>query len=66
MVMLIGALNCQHIALFQDFEETLSLCEKYRFPSLFINQFFPRSGTPAARMPQIDRQEVGAQPQHYP
>lgn len=24
----------------QDFNETMSLCEKYRFPSLFINQFF--------------------------
>lgn len=44
----------------EDFEETLSLCSKYKFPSLFINQFFPRSGTPAARMPQLDRQEIKA------
>lgn len=42
----------------EDFEETLVLCSKYKFPSLFINQFFPRPGTPAARMPQIDRQEI--------
>lgn len=37
----------------QDFEETMTLCEKYKFPSLFINQFFPRPGTPAARMTRI-------------
>lgn len=37
----------------QDFEETMTLCEKYRFPSLFINQFFPRPGTPAAKMERI-------------
>lgn len=36
-----------------DFEETMKLCAKYQFPSLFINQFFPRPGTPAARMPRI-------------
>ena len=33
-----------------DFAETVALCDRYRFPSLFINQFFPRPGTPAARM----------------
>ncbi|EDW01367.1 threonylcarbamoyladenosine tRNA methylthiotransferase [Drosophila grimshawi] len=37
----------------QDFEETMTLCEKYQFPSLFINQFFPRPGTPAAKMERI-------------
>lgn len=37
----------------EDFEETLSLCAKYRFPSLYINQFYPRPGTPAARMKRI-------------
>jgi len=31
-----------------DFEETINLCTKYKFPSLFINQYFPRPGTPAA------------------
>ncbi|XP_068158298.1 threonylcarbamoyladenosine tRNA methylthiotransferase [Drosophila tropicalis] len=36
-----------------DFEETMTLCKKYRFPSLFINQFFPRPGTPAAKMERI-------------
>lgn len=37
----------------EDFEETITLCEKYKFPSLFINQFFPRPGTPAAKMQRI-------------
>ncbi|EZA57454.1 hypothetical protein DMN91_009235 [Ooceraea biroi] len=43
-----------------DFEETMTLCQKYRFPSLFINQFFPRPGTPAARMPKVPAQQVKA------
>ncbi|XP_018301383.1 threonylcarbamoyladenosine tRNA methylthiotransferase [Mycetomoellerius zeteki] len=41
-----------------DFEETMTLCQKYKFPSLFINQFFSRPGTPAARMPKIPAQKV--------
>ncbi|XP_047358730.1 threonylcarbamoyladenosine tRNA methylthiotransferase [Vespa velutina] len=41
-----------------DFEETMKLCNKYKFPSLFINQFFPRPGTPAARMPKVPPQQV--------
>ena len=32
--------------------------DKYKFPSLFINQFFPRPGTPAAKMKRIPTQEV--------
>merc|ERR1719239_1744744 len=42
----------------EDWEETMDLCRKYKFPSLFINQFFPRPGTPAAKMEQIDRREI--------
>lgn len=42
----------------QDFEETMVLCKKYKFASLFINQFFPRPGTPAARMVKIPPKEV--------
>lgn len=42
----------------KDFEETLSLCAEYKFPSLFINQFFPRPGTPAAKLPRIPAQDV--------
>ncbi|KAI5695002.1 hypothetical protein M8J75_009321 [Diaphorina citri] len=41
-----------------DFNLTMSLCEEFRFPSLFINQFFPRPGTPAAKLPLIPAQEV--------
>ncbi|XP_055688320.1 threonylcarbamoyladenosine tRNA methylthiotransferase [Lutzomyia longipalpis] len=37
----------------EDFSETMDLCANYKFPSLFINQFFPRPGTPASRMPRI-------------
>ncbi|NXK94288.1 CDKAL methylthiotransferase, partial [Formicarius rufipectus] len=37
----------------EDFQETVKLVEQYRFPSLFINQFYPRPGTPAAKMPQV-------------
>ncbi|XP_072709471.1 threonylcarbamoyladenosine tRNA methylthiotransferase [Mycteria americana] len=37
----------------EDFQETMKLVEHYRFPSLFINQFYPRPGTPAAKMHQI-------------
>lgn len=42
----------------EDFEDTMRLCAKYRFPSLFINQFFARPGTPAARMTRIPTQQV--------
>jgi len=42
----------------QDWQESMSLCRRYRFPSLFINQFFPRPGTPAARLPRIDTKLV--------
>ncbi|BFY99932.1 hypothetical protein BsWGS_02972 [Bradybaena similaris] len=42
----------------QDFEETLDLVRQYRFASLFINQFFPRPGTPAFKMQRIPAQEV--------
>lgn len=41
-----------------DFEETMTLCEKYQFPSLFINQFYPRPGTPAANMKRIPANQV--------
>jgi len=42
----------------QDFEETMDLVNKYKFPSLFINQFYPRPGTPAAKMTRIPTQIV--------
>ncbi|CAB3363624.1 Hypothetical predicted protein [Cloeon dipterum] len=42
----------------QDFEETFDLCMKYKFVSLYINQFFPRPGTPAAKMERVPPAEV--------
>ncbi|CAH1776155.1 unnamed protein product [Owenia fusiformis] len=42
----------------EDFEESMSLVREYKFPSLFINQFFPRPGTPAAKMQQLDKKHV--------
>jgi len=38
----------------EEFEETLSLVSKYKFITLNISQFYPRPGTPAANMPQIN------------
>ncbi|XP_048204350.1 threonylcarbamoyladenosine tRNA methylthiotransferase isoform X2 [Perognathus longimembris pacificus] len=40
----------------QDFQETVKLVGEYRFPSLFINQFYPRPGTPAAKAEQVPAQ----------
>ncbi|KAF1769411.1 hypothetical protein GCK72_001228 [Caenorhabditis remanei] len=42
----------------EDFEESMELVRKYKFPSLFINQYYPRSGTPAARLKKIDTIEA--------
>ncbi|XP_042188360.1 threonylcarbamoyladenosine tRNA methylthiotransferase [Callorhinchus milii] len=41
----------------EDFQETVKLVKEYKFPSLFINQFYPRPGTPAAKMEQVPAQE---------
>ncbi len=50
----------------EDFDLTLELAREYRFPSLFINQFYPRPGTPAARMTRIPTQEVWQWLAHMP
>lgn len=42
----------------EDFEQTMELVQQYKFPSLFINQFFPRPGTPAAKMQRIPAELV--------
>ena len=42
----------------EQFEETLSLIRDYRFPVLNISQFYPRPGTPAAKMKRIDTKIV--------
>uniref|UniRef100_A0A4W2FEJ1 Threonylcarbamoyladenosine tRNA methylthiotransferase n=1 Tax=Bos indicus x Bos taurus TaxID=30522 RepID=A0A4W2FEJ1_BOBOX len=47
----------------QDFQETVKLVEEYKFPSLFINQFYPRPGTPAAKMEQVPAQVIGQRQQ---
>merc|ERR1719427_1116442 len=42
----------------EDFEMSCQLVRDYQFPSLFINQFFPRPGPPAARMRRVPTDEV--------
>ncbi|KAJ3130183.1 Threonylcarbamoyladenosine tRNA methylthiotransferase [Nowakowskiella sp. JEL0407] len=37
-----------------DFAETLSLLKMYNFPVVHISQFYPRPGTPAARMQRLN------------
>lgn len=41
-----------------DFDETLALIEHYKFAVVNISQFYPRPGTPAARMKRIATQVV--------
>lgn len=41
-----------------QFEETLEVFEKYHFPIVNISQFYPRPGTPAAKMPRVPTSEV--------
>ncbi|CAD7702754.1 unnamed protein product [Ostreobium quekettii] len=42
----------------EDFERTLDLVAHYRFPHCHISQFYPRPGTPAARMKKVVSQVV--------
>ncbi len=42
----------------EDFDKTLDLVKKYKFPSLFISQFYPRPGTVAADMKKLDTKVV--------
>ena len=42
----------------QDWEKTMALCRKYEFVELHLSQFYPRPGTPAARMKRVDTKEV--------
>lgn len=37
----------------EDHEDTMRLLRKYRFPRCHISQFYPRPGTPAARMKRV-------------
>ena len=43
-----------------DFSETLALIAKYRFSHVHISQFYPRPGTPAARMKKVPSHDVKA------
>lgn len=42
----------------EDFEATMALVKQYKFPQLHISQFYPRPGTPAARMKRVPTAEV--------
>ncbi|XP_066349158.1 uncharacterized protein [Miscanthus floridulus] len=42
----------------QDFSETVNLVKEYQFPQVHISQFYPRPGTPAARMKKVPSNEV--------
>ncbi|KAJ7555477.1 hypothetical protein O6H91_05G040200 [Diphasiastrum complanatum] len=42
----------------EDFQDTLKLVRDYNFPQVHISQFYPRPGTPAARMKRVPTLEV--------
>jgi len=42
----------------EDFDQTLQLVDKYRFPVLNISQFYPRPGTVALKWKRVDTREV--------
>ena len=42
----------------EDFDKTLAIIDKYRFSVLHISQFYPRPGTPAARMQPLTHDVV--------
>ncbi|XP_008807670.1 threonylcarbamoyladenosine tRNA methylthiotransferase-like [Phoenix dactylifera] len=37
----------------EDFAQTVGLIKEYQFPQVHISQFYPRPGTPAARMKKV-------------
>jgi threonylcarbamoyladenosine tRNA methylthiotransferase CDKAL1 len=41
-----------------DFDETLKLVERYKFPVLNISQFYPRPGTVAAKWKKVPTADV--------
>mmetsp|Transcript_457 Transcript_457/g.874 ORF Transcript_457/g.874 Transcript_457/m.874 type:complete len:264 (-) Transcript_457:238-1029(-) len=41
-----------------DWKQTVDLVRKYEFPALHISQFYPRPGTPAAKMKRVNTKEV--------
>lgn len=44
----------------EEFEDTMSLVRKYKFPILNISQFYSRPGTVAAKMQKVQSKDVKA------
>ena len=44
----------------EDWKETMALIEHYKFAEVHISQFYPRPGTPAAKMKRVPTQIVKA------
>uniref|UniRef100_A0A0D9W544 Threonylcarbamoyladenosine tRNA methylthiotransferase n=1 Tax=Leersia perrieri TaxID=77586 RepID=A0A0D9W544_9ORYZ len=42
----------------EDFSQTVNLVKEYKFPQVHISQFYPRPGTPAARMKKVPSVDV--------
>ncbi|CAL5032039.1 unnamed protein product [Urochloa decumbens] len=42
----------------EDFAETVNLVKEYQLPQVHISQFYPRPGTPAARMKKVPSNDV--------
>ncbi|OEL25561.1 Threonylcarbamoyladenosine tRNA methylthiotransferase [Dichanthelium oligosanthes] len=42
----------------EDFAETVNLIKEYQLPQVHISQFYPRPGTPAARMKKVPSNDV--------
>ena len=42
----------------EQWKETMDLIEEYKFPEVHISQFYPRPGTPAAKMKRVPTQIV--------
>ncbi|KAH0469512.1 hypothetical protein IEQ34_001070 [Dendrobium chrysotoxum] len=42
----------------EDFAQSIALIKEYQFPQVHISQFYPRPGTPAARMKKVPSTQV--------
>ena len=49
----------------EDFEQTLQLLEKYKFPVVNIAQFYPRPGTAAAKLKKLQGNVVKDRSRRY-
>ncbi|KAF8714754.1 hypothetical protein HU200_027279 [Digitaria exilis] len=50
--------HLSHCETDEDFAETVNLVKEYQFPQVHISQFYPRPGTPAARMKKVPSNDV--------